>query len=170
MHTPTRRRLVLVLPLVFCAAMAWGDEPADRAALEAASQAWAVAFNARDADGMAALATPDVVSMEANAAPAAGRDAVRAAWLQAACTARSRMTIVTKEIVVAGGIAWKISAVTRAQPGGAVVGRGHLLEIWQKGDGRWKIHRQLSSGELAGRPRLQPRPVPSEPVLDKPVD
>jgi ketosteroid isomerase-like protein len=170
MRTRTRRRLVLVLPLVFCAAMAWGDEPADRAALEAASQAWAAAFNARDADGMAALATPDVVSMEANAAPAAGRDAVRVAWLQAACTARSKLTIATKEIVVAGGIAWKISAATHTQSGGAVVGRGYLLEIWQKVDGRWEIHRQLSSVELAGRPGLQPRPVPSEPVLDKPVD
>jgi uncharacterized protein (TIGR02246 family) len=172
MHTRirTRRLLVLALPLLFGVATAEADEPADRAALEAASQAWAAAFNGRDADGMIALATPDVVAIEPNAAPASGRDAVRAAWSRAACAARSRMTIATKEIVVTGALAWKISAVTHTQPGGAVVGRSHLLEIWQKADGRWKIHRQLSSGELAGRPALQPRPVPPEPVLDKPVN
>jgi uncharacterized protein (TIGR02246 family) len=170
MRTRTRRLLVLALSLAFAVVMAQADEPADRAALEAASQAWAAAFNGRDADGMVALATPDVVSIEANAAPASGRDAVRATWSRAACTARSRMTIVTKEIAVTGAMAWKISAVTHTQPGGTVVARSHLLEIWRKTDGRWKIHRQLSSGELAGRSGLQPRPIPSEPVLDKPVN
>lgn len=163
------RVLVLVLPLVFgVAPTASADEPADRAALEAAAQAWATAFNACDAKAMAALATADVVSLEAHAPPASGREAVRAAWRQAASGAKTRIAIATKEMAITDGFAWKISALVYTAPGGGVVSRGHLLEIWRKVDGQWKIHRQMSSGELAGRPRLEPRPIPAEPILDKP--
>lgn len=169
MHFRAYRVLVLALPLVFgVAPTAPADEPADRAALEAAAQAWATAFNACDADAMAALATADVVSLEAHAPPASGREAVRAAWRQAASAAKTRIAIASKETAITGGFAWKISALVYTAPGGGVVSRGHLLEIWRKVDGQWKIHRQMSSGELAGRPRLEPRPVPSEPILDKP--
>lgn len=163
-------RLLVLTPLFVLGVTpaAPADEPADRATLEAGAQAWAAAFNARDADAMAALATADVVSFEAHAPPASGREAVRAAWQQAASVAKTRIAITTKETAITDGFAWKISAVVYTSPGGGVASRGHLLEIWQRIDGQWKIHRQMSSGELAGRPRLEPRPVPSEPVLDKP--
>ncbi len=70
--------------------------------------------------------------------------------------------------MVLGDIAWKIGAVTHRSPDWSTARGGPLLEIWKRADGRWRIHRQMSSGILAP-PRLLPRPPP-EPVLDAPVN
>ena len=55
---PTLSLLLGISPLTFA------DEAADRIALEAAAQAWIKAFNARDVDALAALATDNVVLMD----------------------------------------------------------------------------------------------------------
>jgi hypothetical protein len=47
------------------------------------------------------------------------------------------------------------------------VSRGQSLEIWKRVNGAWKIHRHMSSSILA-QPKLLPRPLPPEPMLDKP--
>jgi ketosteroid isomerase-like protein len=143
------------------------DEAADRAALDAAKQAWVAAFNARDADAMAALTTRDIVLLAPNAAPVRGREAVRAVWRQAASTAKVHTTATTEETVIAGGFAWTMGSFTHTLPDGAVVSRGRFLEIWKRVDGQWKMHRDMfSSNAAAAKPKFAPVPRPSEPVLD----
>ena len=145
------------------------DEAADRAALDAAKQAWVAAFNARDADAMAALTTRDIVLLAPNAAPVKGREAVRAIWRQAVSTAKVHATATTEETVIAGDFAWRMGAFTHTLPNGAMVSRGKFLEIWKRIDGRWKLHRDMfSSITAAARPKPAPMPRPSEPVLDSP--
>jgi ketosteroid isomerase-like protein len=147
--------------------IALGDEAADRAALEAATQAWIKAFNARDADALAALTTEDVVLLDPTLPPVSGREAARGAWQQALGAAKGQVTNATKEAVIAGDVAWRIGALAHKLPNGEVVSRGQSLEIWKRVNGQWKIHRQMSSTILA-QPKLLPRPIPSEPVLDTP--
>ena len=145
------------------------SEVADRSALDAAQQAWVAAFNARDADAMAALTTVDVVLLPPNALPVRGREAVRAVWRQAASTAKAYATVTNEETVMLGEFAWSMGAFTHTLPNGAVVSRGKFVEIWQRVDGQWKIHRDMfSSNAVAEKPKLQPIPRPSEPVLDAP--
>ena len=65
MHTHILRLLAPALSLLLSVSpIALGDEAADRAALEAATQVWINAFNARDADAMIALTTEDVVLLD----------------------------------------------------------------------------------------------------------
>jgi ketosteroid isomerase-like protein len=149
--------------------LALADEAADRAALEGAAQAWIKAFNARDDDALAALTTEDVVLLDPSVAPVSGREAARHAWQQALSAARGQVTTATKEAVIAGDIAWRIAALAHKLPNSDVASRGQSLEIWKRVRGEWKIHRQMSSSILA-QPRLLPRPLPSEPVLDTPHD
>lgn len=156
--------LLLIIPPVVRA-----DDASDRAALEAATQAWVKAFNARDTDALVALATQDVVLLDPNVAPVSGREAARGAWGHALAAAQGQVTSATKEAVIAGDLAWRIGALTHKLPSGDVIGRGQSLEIWRRVNGAWKIHRQMSSTILA-QPRLLPRPLPSEPVLDKPAN
>lgn len=106
--------------------------------------------------------------MDPNLAPASGREAARAAWRQAVAASRSQITTATKELVVAGDVAWRIGAFTHKLPGGDVAGRGQSLEIWKRVNGQWKIHRQMSSAILV-QEKLLPRPLPAEPILDKPA-
>lgn len=149
---------------------AHAGEAADRAAIEAATQAWVAAFNARDADRMAALATEDVVLLNPDAAPVSGRKAVRAAWHKAASMAGAKITIANKETVIAGDFAWKIGAVGRRLANGTVANGGQFLEVWKRVGGQWRIHRRMSSANLAANPKMMPRPAPSEPVFDKPTN
>jgi ketosteroid isomerase-like protein len=170
MHLYIHRLLAstLALLLLGIAPLALADEAAERAALEAATQAWINAFNARDTDALVALATQDVVLMDPSvAAPVSGRDAARGAWAKAVTAAQGHVTTATKEAVIVGNIAWRIGALTHKLPNGDVVSRGQSLEIWQRVNGGWKIHRQMSSGVLA-QLKPVPRRLPTEPILDTP--
>jgi ketosteroid isomerase-like protein len=147
--------------------MVLADDAADRAALEAAAQAWTKAFNARNPDALVALATEDIVLLDPGLPAVSGRAAAREAWAQALRAAQSQVTSATKETVIAGPVAWRIGSFTHRLPNGDTAGTGQSLEIWKRVNGQWKLHRQMSSTLLA-QPRLLMLPRPSEPVLDKP--
>jgi ketosteroid isomerase-like protein len=151
-----------VAPLVH---VAHADDAADRAALESAAQAWTKAFNARDPDAMVGLTTDDVVLMAPGMAAASGHKAVHATWARSLGAAQGQLSSATKEIVIAGSFAWRIAALTRKLPDGNKQST-QALEIWKRADGQWKLHRQMSSNLLA-EPGMAPRPMPSQPVLDK---
>lgn len=159
-------RSVVAAVLVFTVA-AWSraDEAADRAAIEAAAQAWMHAFNARDAAKLTDLMTADVVILDPNVAPLSGAKAV----LQTLRLApQTRALSTTKEIEIAGDVAWRIASIAHKEPTGATT-YDQSLEVWQRAQGKWKLHRQMSSGLLTPS-KLFRRPVPSEPRLDREAD
>ena len=160
--------LLFTLPLLLgISPLAVAVEAADRAALEAATQAWIASFNARDVDAVVALMTEDVILMDPYIPPVRGRQAARKAWAAAIGAAKGRVTTATKELVIAGDIAWRIGTfVHEPRDSGVPAPAGQSLEIWKRVNGKWKLHRQMSSTLLTA-PRLV-RPVPSEPVLDRP--
>lgn len=167
MHIRARRWLTPALLLLLgFAPVVLAGEAADRAAIEAAAQAFSKAFNARDADAMTALTTEDVVLLDPEVAPISGQKAARAAWQKAVGAAQARLETATKEIAISGDVAWRIGALTHRLPSGEIAAHGQSLEIWRRENGAWKMHRQMSSTILA-RPQLV-HPVPSQPVLDKP--
>jgi ketosteroid isomerase-like protein len=169
MHLYIRHLLAITALLLLCISpLAIANDAADRAALEAAVQAWSKAFNARDTDALATLATPDIVLMDSNAARVSGREAARGAFRQA-FAATGQIATTTKETVIVGDVAWRIGALARKLPSGDVESRGQSLEIWKRVNGHWQLHRQMSSNLLA-QSQLLPRPPLSEPVLDKPRD
>jgi ketosteroid isomerase-like protein len=160
-----------VIPLVLTLTLslpAVADESADRAALEAAAQSWAQAFNARDSATMASLSTNDVVLLEPDAAPVVGHANARKAWEESGFRGATRLAIVNKETVILGDHAWRIDALALRNPDGAPVRHGQSLGIWKRVEGEWRLHRYMT-GDLA-TPAIRPKPAPSEPVLDKPVN
>jgi ketosteroid isomerase-like protein len=169
MHLYLRRLRAMTTLLLLCISpLTFADETADRVALEAAAQAWSKAFNARDTDALAALATQDIVLMDSNATRVSGREAARGALRQAFATA-GQITTTTKEAVIVGDVAWRIGALARTPSSGDEESRGQSLEIWKRVNGQWRLHRQMSSNLLA-QSQLLPRPPLAEPVLDKPGD
>lgn len=169
MHRHIRRLLAVVLSLLLgISPMVLADEATDRVLLEAATQAWSKAFNARDAGVLVSLTTEDVVLLDSSLAPVSGR-AAHEALRQAVGAAKGQVTNATKEWVIVGDVAWRIGAFAHQLPGGDVVSRGQSLEIWKRVKGEWKLHRQMSSSILS-QPKLLPRPLPAEPVLDAPAN
>lgn len=166
MHIPIRLLAPALTFLLGVSPLVLATEASDRAALEAAAQAWIKAFNARDAEALVALTTEDVVLLDADVPPISGRKAARAAWQQALGAAQGQVASATKEIVITGDVAWRIGAFAHKLPNGDAASRGQSLEIWKRMNGQWKIQRQMSSSILA-QPKLLTRP-PSEPILDAP--
>src|SRR5687767_15844005 len=79
------------------APVALATESADRAAIEAAAQAWTKAFNARDANALLAVASDDLVLLNGSSAPMSGSRA-RDAWKKALGSGQGQLTNVSKEI------------------------------------------------------------------------
>jgi len=172
MHLLTRfdiRVLLLAsIALFLSTSQASADDAIDRAAIEAAAQNWTKAFNARDADALLALTTEDVVLMDPSLSAVNGKTAARRAVSQAFGRAMGRVTSATKEIVIAGDVAWRICALKHEPANIDLLSRGQSLEIWKRTDDGWKIHRQMSSSIL-NQPRLFPGPPPSEPIMNAPA-
>jgi len=141
------------------------QDAADRAAIESVAQAWARAFNSRDSKSLLALATEDVVLVDPSLPPASGPGA-REAWKKALAAAKGQIISDSKEIVIAGDVAWRIAAFTHRAPSGEVLSRGQSLEIWKRVGGGWMIHRQMSSSVLT----RSPQPQPPDAALDRPTN
>jgi ketosteroid isomerase-like protein len=137
----------------------------DRMALEAAMQRWTSAVNARDVNGLTAIMTDDVELLDANAATVTGRAAAIGALRDVAI--RGKLVAASREITIAGDIAWRVVGLAQRRKDGVVHARGPALEIWKRVDGEWKLHRQMAG--LIAQAEPLTRPPTSEPVLDRPV-
>lgn len=162
-----QRIVWVIFSMLALSPVSYADQPADTRAIELAAQAWIDALNEHDTDEMVQLATEDVVLMDATQPPIVGRDAARAAWQRSLPAAGTRITTTTKQVEVAGNIAWRIGALVHERAGGELLSRGQSLEIWKRVNGEWKLHRQMSSSLLARQPLLR-RPLPTDRVLDAP--
>jgi ketosteroid isomerase-like protein len=136
----------------------------ERIALEAAIQRWATAVNAHDVGALNATMTEDVELLD-NAATVTGRDAAIRTLRQVAT--RGTLVATSREITIADDVAWRIGGLTQTRSNGDVHARGQTLEIWKRVKGKWKLHRQMTTGLISPANSLS-RPSPDEPVLDRP--
>jgi ketosteroid isomerase-like protein len=154
---------VAIMLLALLCAPAIANEVTERAAIEAAAQAWMNAYNAQDVDALMAMSTDDVSLLDPTMPIVKGAQAARKALHNA--TAKHGVTSATQEIVINDDIAWRVGAL-KQKTSSASSRTAPILEIWQHSEGRWKLRRQMSSGLLARAPLLrQPGP---EPRLDSP--
>jgi ketosteroid isomerase-like protein len=146
-------------------AMALAAPQSERLGLEAAMERWMNAVNAQDVNGLTATMTEDVELLDVNGATVAGRDAAIRALNELAT--RGRLVAMNREIKVANTVAWRVVGFTQTQKNGDVHARGQALEIWNRVNGEWKLHRQ-SAGIVAPAEVLT-RPPKGDPVLDRPA-
>ena len=143
------RALVLAGFLVLgTGAAARADTEADKAAIMHRLQAWAAAFNARDAAGVCDVFAPDLISTVPDAADA-GHDAVcaRLTHLLARTDASFRYTPAIQEIIVSGDLAAVrlIWTLTTRHDDKVEMSREAGLDLFRRQpDGRWSIIRFLA--------------------------
>jgi steroid delta-isomerase len=127
---------------------AWADPDADKAAIVARLEAWADAFNARDAARTCDIFAPDLIATVRGAAER-GRNAVCAqigsALADPARTIRYAPDI--QEILVSGDLAvvrlvWSVTVQRGPSP---AISKESGLDVFRRGpDGRWSIIRFLA--------------------------
>jgi ketosteroid isomerase-like protein len=120
---------------------------ADKSEMQDGTRAWAVAYNAGDADGVVALYGEDAVVMPPGAPVVYGRAAIRdyiAGDSAAAKAAGLTLTIEHGDSVgISGDVAWHSGPYSISDATGARVAGGSYIEALQKVDGKWYIVRDI---------------------------
>jgi uncharacterized protein (TIGR02246 family) len=123
------------------------DTAADEAAIRAMNPAWFTAYNAGDADAVAALYADDGVLNIPGAPAARGRAAIREALVKdIAATAAAGLTNnqgPSPEFGVSGDLGWEWNTFTVTDQSGATIDTGKYVTVYGKKDGKWQIIRDI---------------------------
>jgi uncharacterized protein (TIGR02246 family) len=141
-------RPIIVLPLLLTIA-ACGQQatPGDTTALEASSDAWELAMNAKDIDALADLYTEDARILPPDAPMGSGRDAVREVFggmIEAGIGGETTIL----EASVNGDTGHIVGTYTLIVDGEAA-GTGKYIETWERGaDGQWRISNDIFNADV----------------------
>jgi ketosteroid isomerase-like protein len=122
------------------------DTAPDVATIHAATNAWVEAYNAGDADKIAALYADDAIMMPPDAPAAADHAAMKAyllADMAASKAAGVSFALDTDASGVSGDLAWHSGTFHVAGANGASVATGKYAEVWHKADGKWLMIRDV---------------------------
>lgn len=141
------------------------DTAADEAAIRAMNPAWFTAYNAGDADGVAALYADDAVLNIPGAPAARGRAAIREALAKdIAATAAAGLTNnqgPSPEFGVSGDLGWEWNTFTITDQSGATIDTGKYVTVYGKKDGKWLIIRDIWNSDA---PPAAPAPEAATPA------
>ena len=160
---------VIAVGLVALAACQQGAQntAADESAIREISPAWGAAYNAGDADAVAALYAEDAVVQPPGAPSAAGRAAIRD--FIAGDSAASKAAGLTMNIAggttvgISGDLAYEAGTISVTDASGATVDAGKFLSVFQKKDGKWLLIRDTWNSDNAAAPAPAAEPA-SEPA------
>jgi uncharacterized protein (TIGR02246 family) len=118
------------------------------AAIRANDEAFAAAFNRKDAQGIAALYTEDAAILPPGAPRADGRDAIAAFWQAVIDSGLTNASLTPVEVVVTGDTATEVGRAILHAPGtdGGPATPAHInfVVLWRRdAAGQWKLHRDI---------------------------
>ena len=139
-----RSRTLLIL--AFVSISLWVGAPArsdeTRESIESGNRAFAAAFLRGDAEAVAELYTEDAEVMPPGAGAVVGRPAIAAFWKGAIDAGVKDLALVTEQVESAGDLAYEIGRV-RIVAGDGRVTEDRYLVVWKRGDGEWRLHRDI---------------------------
>ncbi len=133
-----------VLLLAGCQQAPKVDTAAAEQSMKSGVAAWQEAYNAGDADKIAAMYAEDGVVMAPNVPVATGRDAIRAMIAKQSADAKAaglKLAINQGAMGVSGDLAWHSGSYTVNGADGAAVDGGGYLEVRRNIGGQWMIIR-----------------------------
>jgi uncharacterized protein (TIGR02246 family) len=138
------------------------DMAADEAALKEATQTWLKAYNAGDADAIAALYADDAVLMPPHAAVANGKAAIREFIAKDSAGAKAagvKLVPGAATAGVSGDWGWESGSYTATDATGQTVDSGSYLSVSRKVNGKWLYVRDTYNSD---RPLPAPPPAPEK--------
>ena len=141
------------------------DTAADESAIRDGSRAWATAYNAGDADGVANLYAEDAVLMPPGTPAKFGRAAIREFIVADNAAARAAGMTLTIEhgdtVGMSGDLAWHAGPYSVYDASGAVVDSGSYVAALQKVEGKWLTVRDIYNSDKAPAPAAAPAGEPA---------
>jgi uncharacterized protein (TIGR02246 family) len=121
---------------------------------------WGAAYNAGDADAIAAKYAEDAVVMAPGAPASVGREAFKAFIASDIANAKAAgVTLAMSDgdtVGVSGNVAWHSGAYTVQDASGATVDSGNYMEVLQNFDGKWLIIRDIWNSDRPAAPPPAP--------------
>lgn len=115
--------------------------------IEAANKAFADAYNAGDAKGVAAKYTEDAALLPPDGKRVDGQDAIANFWKGAVDGGLKNLTLTTVEVDSREDLAFEVGTFTLDAPGGSgtmTTVAGKYVVVWKKGeDGVWRLHQDI---------------------------
>ncbi len=137
------------------------DTTADEAIIRASAPAWADAYNAQDADKLAAMYWEDATLLPPGAPGVTGSAAIRDFLAgDTAATKAAGLTMNIPEagaVDVSGDLAYESGTYSVTDASGAVVDTGKYIGVFQKRDGKWLYVRDTWNSDTP-----PPAPAPAE--------
>ena len=141
------------------------DTTADEAVIRESAPAWAAAYNAGDADALAAMYWDDGVLQPPGAPAATGRAAIReflSADIAATKSAGLTMNIPQAGAVdVSGDLAYEAGTYSVTDASGAKVDTGKYIGVFLKRDGKWLYIRDTWNSDSPPAPAAPPPSAPA---------
>ncbi len=146
-------KLISLIPLLLLATACGQSAPSsDTAGIEAGSDAWEAALNAKDIDALVNLYTDDARLLPPGGEMTSGQDGVRAAFGAMIDAGQSGETTIV-EATVSGDVGYIVGTFT-VQAGGEQVGTGKYIETWRRGDdGQWRIANDIFNNDSMPQPK-----------------
>ncbi len=148
-----KRTLSLLALTIVIAGCGQASVSTDTSALEARSDAWEAALNAKDVDALVGLYTDDARLLPPGGEMTSGHDGVRAAF-GGMIEAGIGGTITIIEATVAGDVGYIVGTFALVADGEAV-GTGKYIETWRLGDdGQWYIANDAFNNDPSAKPKM----------------
>ena len=119
-----------------------------RAAIEAVNKEFVAAFAKHDANAVAGFYTANGEVLPPNAAAIRGRAGIAKMWQGVFDAGIATADLKTTEVHAQGPLAFEIGTYAMKLKDGTVADRGKYLVVWQKEDGKWKLHRDIWNTSL----------------------
>jgi len=147
------KKLVALLSLLLTLTACGQNSPSsDTTALEARSDAWESALNAKDVDALVDLYTDDARLLPPDGAMTSGREGVRAAFggmIDAGIGGETTRV----ETTISGDVAYIVGTFNLTS-GEEVLGTGKYIETWRRGnDGLWLIANDIFNNDPSPKPK-----------------
>jgi ketosteroid isomerase-like protein len=148
-------KLFSLIPLLLAMSACNQSAPSnDTAGMEAGSDAWEAALNAKDIDALVNMYSSDARLLPPDGEMTVGHDGVRAAFGAMIDAGLGGETTIV-EATVAGDTGYIVGTFT-LQAGDEVVGTGKYIETWRRGDdGQWLIANDIFNNDAAPKPQRQ---------------
>jgi ketosteroid isomerase-like protein len=137
------------------------EQPTDpEATFHAGTIEWIGAYNAGEPDRIIALYSEDAIVMPPDAPSVTGDAALRSFLADEMAEAKKGgITIVLTgddEADTSGDLGWHRGTFKVVGEGGASLGTGKYLEIWERQQGKWRITRDIWNNDAAPPPPAPP--------------
>ena len=142
-----------VLLAGYAAAASAADTAKEEAAIRAINPAWAKAYNAGDAKGVAVLYADKAVLLPPGAPAANGKAAIDTYFAKdVAESAKAGVAFILSpkpDVGISGDLAWESGTYAVKAKSGAIVEVGKYLTVYKKTGGKWQIIRDTWNADAA---------------------